>query len=449
MQSATGTVMPERGMRLLLALLIVLIVVTDILDLGLSMGPGLSVKNAMLYVIAVALVFKMIVQQNFVFDLRALHTCFALLIGYSLLSLFTAYFVVEYPRYSLIESGISLKSRLIDHAIFFLVFFYGLRGSRTAHSLLKVLLLAVVIGNGVALLNALGVISIGDMEQRRDGRMTGVMGESNQDAAFVSLFIPALAGAMMAGRGLWRLLWLAGLIFSVGVIVLTASRGAFVGIFVSAMCGVLLFRRYFPVGRMLAAAGGAAVIAVLVFAVMSIEYGDLLYKRIVGDSVSSDMVGASSGRIEIWSTALAAMAKNPLTFLTGFGWNVYWSMPFRLSPHNHYLSLWFNVGLVGLVCGTAILVLAGREAFKALPYAEREYHWVLISFVIGTIAISVATFFVDLYTPWLWYWAYAGLVLRIAVNARAQRAQQVQQPMRTSVPSPARDPFGWVRTARQ
>lgn len=441
---------PERGMRVLLGVLIGFIVVTDILDIRMSMGPGLSAKNALLYIIATALIFKIIVQQNFVFDLRGLHVSYVLLICYSLLSIFTAYFVVQYPRYELIPSIISFKSRLVDHAIFFLVFFYGLRESRNAHSIVKMLLLAVILGNAVALLNALGFTEIGDMETRRDGRMTGVMGESNQDAAFVALFIPGLAALMMTARGLWRFVWLAGLIFSLGVIVLTASRGAYVALLCAGMVGFALFKRYFPVGKMIAAASGATIITVIVFAVLSIEYGDLLYKRLVGDTVSSDMVGASSGRLEIWSDALRLMMENPLTFITGYGWNVYWALPTRLSPHNHYLSLWFNVGLVGLICGTLLLVFVAREAFRAIPSANSQYRPLFIGFVIGTIAISVATFFVDLYTPWLWFWAYAGSIMRIAVNETRGAALEHQEVAATAREETQQtDAFGWIGAARR
>lgn len=448
-----SSVPPERGMRWLLGALIALFIVGDILDIPMSMGPGLSAKNALLYVIAVALVLKLIVQQPFVFNLRALHVCFAILIAYSLLSVFTAYFVVQYPRYSLIGSGITWKTKLVDQAILFLVFFYGLRETRNAYTLLKVLLIAVIIGNTIALLNAVGLTEIGgigEMETRKSGRMTGIMGEPNVDAAFISLFLPALGAALILSRGLWRAWWFGGMIFSLGVIVLTASRGGFVAMIVSALWGVVVFRRYVSLARLAAFASGAAVLVIIVFSVMSIEYGGLLYERFIADSTGSDMVAASSGRLEIWSHALALMSEKPLTFLTGYGWNVYWSLPTRLSPHNHYLSLWFNVGLVGLICGISVLVLVIREAMAALPYSPPQYRPVLISFAIGAVAISVAAFFVDLIAPWLWFWAYAGFVMRIAVNLRSQsEPKQAIEPVSGRKPRPHKDPFGWVGTVRQ
>jgi O-antigen ligase len=441
---------PERGIRVLLALLLALIVITDIFDMSMSMGPGLSAKNAALYIIATALVMKMVVQQSFTFELRALQVTFMILIAYSILSVLVAYFIIQYPRYELFPSFIALKSRLVDHAIFFAVFFYGIRETRNAHAVLKLLLFAVLIANTVAVLNSFGIIEVGDMQLRRDGRMTGVMGESNQDAAFVDLFLPAFAAGMFAYTGVWRLASFLGVLISLAALVMTASRGGYVGLIAAALWGIYTFRKYFPLRKILGFASVAFVIVVIVVAVMSIEYGDLLYKRVIGDSSSSDIVTSSSGRAEIWSTALAWMAQNPLSFITGFGWYTYWSMPFRLSPHNHYLSLWFNVGLVGLIGGTALLVLVVRQAMAALTVVRQQYRPALIAFSIGAVAISVATFFVDLYTPWLWFWAYAGLIMRIAVNAQAAPAwnQQVEVQRQRVQPAASRDPFGWTGTQR-
>lgn len=435
---------PERGIRLLLTFLLALIVVTDIFDMSMSMGPGLSAKNAALYVIATALIMKMVVQQNFALELRSLQIAFFTLIAYSVVSILVAYFIIQYPRYELITSVIALKSRLIDHAIFFAVFFYGIRETRNAHSVLKLLLLAVLIANSAAVLNAVGIIEVGDMHHRRDGRMTGVMGESNQDAAFVDLFLPAFAAGVLAYRGVWRLASAFGVFISLAALVMTASRGGYVGLVAASIWSVYTFRRYFPLRKVIGIASGAFAIVVVIVAVLSIEYGDLLYKRVIGDSSSADIVTSSSGRAEIWSTAVAVMAESPWSFITGFGWYSYWAMPFRLAPHNHYLSLWFNVGLVGLICGIALLAIVARRAIAALPVVAVQYQASLIAFSIGTVAISVATFFVDLYTPWLWFWAYAGLVMRIAVNALAEPARNTVPVEQQSEPLSRRDPFGWA-----
>lgn len=439
----------EVAMRFMLVLVIAFLTISDAFEWNPGLAPGLSAKNALLYLLAAALVLKLTITRDFGFELRGVHVGFALLIGYAVLSMLAAAFVVGYDRYNLFQSAINLKSRLVDQAIFFLVFFYGLRESRNAFSIFKVLLCAVAIANLMAMLDAWGIVSIGDIEEREDGRMQGIMGESNQYAAFVTLFIPAFVAALFHSRGVRRLGWLVALLISTGALIMAVSRGAFVAVFVAAVWGGFLLRRHISASKVVGIAGAGLLVIVIAVAALSVRYGDLLYQRVLGDSSSSDIVGASSGRTEIWATAIARMADTPATLFTGFGWDVYWAMPFRYSPHNHYISLWFNLGLVGLVCGTMLLVYVVREARQAVDRTPvREQQLVLAGFVFGALGIAIATFFVDLYTPWLWFWAYAGLVMRIAVNTRIESRIESQAEVHgETAMGPRADAFGWVARA--
>ncbi len=438
----------ELGMRILLSAVIALFVVQDIFDLSLSLGPGLSAKNALMYAIAGTLAFKIAVQRNFSFELRALHACFFVLIAYAILAFGAAAFVVEYPGYKTIASAIKLKTLWVDRALLFLVFFYGVRNSANAYAVLKVLLVAVALASTIALLNALGLTQIGRMGELMDnGRVLGLMGEPNQDAAFGALFLPGLYAAFMMAAGPRKLPWLFALGATFAAVMITASRGGFVAIIVSAIWGAYVFRRYVPLRRIVAiAAGGVFVILAALLAVLPM-YGEVLYRRVFGDSSGGDMVQVSSGRTEIWTNALATMAEKPLTFFTGYGWDVYSAMPFRYAPHNYFVDLWFNLGIIGLVCGTLLLVIVIREALKTVRIIDPRYRPVMMSFAVGACAITVATFFVDLYTPWLWFWAYAGLAMRLAANSQRSDARPpassgdfVAQPQDSA---PARDAYGW------
>jgi O-antigen ligase len=437
-------------MRALFVALISLVVIVNLFDVNLSLGTGLTAENLLLYTLAAGILFKLVVQHPFVFHLRGLHVCFVVLMLYSIFSYLTAAFVVDYPRYDVLDYGIALKSRLLDYITYFLVFFYGLRESRNAHALWKVLVFAVCVGSVAALLSVLGVVEIGVVGQNEDDRLEGLIGEPNQDAAFLCLFLPAMAAMTMMSRGIARFIWIAGLMAALGAFFLTASRGGFVAIVLSSVWGALLFRRYIPMRRIMAFSAWAVGAITLLLIALSARYGRILYRRFIEDSVSTDVASASSGRIEMWRNALESMADTPLTLLTGFGWEVYWLMPFRYAPHNTYLGLYFNLGVVGLLCWITLVWLLVREARAAMPYAAPEHRPVLISFTCGVLGISIATFFVDLYQPWIWFWAYAGLVMRIAVNARAKKAlafDAVDETPRTALTG--RDTFGWVGSAHR
>jgi O-antigen ligase len=430
----------ELGMRVLLSMVIALFVIQDVFDLSLSLGPGLSAKNALLYVLAGALAFKISMQRSMSFELRGLHACFFVLIAYAIISLVVAKFVIDYEHYNFVESGIRLKATLIDRALLFLVFFYGLQHSRNAYTVLKVLLLAVVLAHTIAVLNGLGLMQTGNMGENANERVQGLMGEPNQDAAFGAIFLPILGVAFMSATGIKRMPWLFGLVMTLAAIAMTASRGGIVAIVLSSIWGAVLLRRYIPLQRMFAIAAGAVLVAVVSLAAVIPFYGDLLYRRLIGQSSTGDIAVSSSGRTEIWSNAIATMADAPVTFLTGYGYHVYSVMPFRYAPHNYYLDLWFNLGLAGLISGAAMLVIVARESLSAVRFAPEMYQPILMAFTVGTLAVAVATFFVDLYTPWLWFWAFAGLVMRISVNAKkaAQAATSSHAEQKKT------DPYGWL-----
>jgi O-antigen ligase len=435
-------------MRLMLASVIVFLAVSEGLNWQLSLGYGLSVKNGLLYMLALALVMKFAVQQNFAFEVREIYATFAVLIGYAMLTMVAAGFVIDYPRYRPVAAAIALKTRLVDNAMFFLVFFYALRNRTNVHSMIRFLLLAAVFANSFAVLDALGFIELGDMEQRDDGRVEGVTGESNQYGAYVAMLLPGLLAAAVMTRGVRRLFWIGGMFVSSIALILTVSRGAYVAIIVSAIWTAVLLRPYISFGTIVRWAAAAFAVVIVLLAIVSVRYGELLSAR-MSTGLGGDVETMSSGRTGVWLHAISKMLEAPITLLTGYGWHVYESMPFKHNTHNFYLWMWFNMGLVGLACGVLLFAFLVRRARDAVAYLDPEERPALIGFVMGTIALGVATFFVDLYSPLIWFWAYAGLAMRLAVLAHAEaRAQVPVKPASTEQQSPKRDPFGWVGSAR-
>src|SRR5690606_5087999 len=107
------------------------------------------------------------------------------------------------------------------------------------------------------------------------GRMQGVMGESNQYAAFVTSFLPALIAAVMWSRGVRRLVWFVGLLISTGAMIMAVSRGAFVAVIVSGIWGAILLRKHISAEKVFSIAGAFTIVCVIALAVLSVRYGDL------------------------------------------------------------------------------------------------------------------------------------------------------------------------------
>jgi O-antigen ligase len=432
-------------MRLLLIALLGFLTLSTVFNFDPGPMPGIKIKNALLYAMIIGL-FLRTTLQRYRIQLPAMLTLWGVLVGYSMATYAAIVLVIDYPGYDWLQSGFLLKNTLVDHMLLFLMFFYGLRSTEDALVLLKVLLACWALSHVMAVLDALGFVQIGDITQRGDGRVQGAVGESNQYGALVALSLPAIAAAVFTTRGLWRLFWMAAAAMTALTLIMTVSRGAFVATAVAALCALYLFRRYVSMTKLVAAAAGSLAVAMLaVGGAVALGFGDLLQGRLLGSAVSStDFSGVSSGRTDIWASVVEVMLENPLTLLTGFGWNAYAAMPFRWGTHNYYLSAWFNLGLPGLVCSVLLLVVPIKVALSALRVANAATRPHLMGFVVGTTALAVAVFFVNLASPWLYFWAYVGIAMRIAVNALEQPAAAPLSVRGPAAPASGhRDPHGW------
>jgi O-antigen ligase len=433
-------------MRYLLIALLLFLTASAVFGFDPGPLPGIKIKNGLLYLIVLGLMLRVTLDRSYRIQLPGVPILFGIMIGYALLTYTAIVMVIDYPRYDPLFAGFQLKNTLIDHMLFFLVFFYGLRSNEDALTVLKVLLAAWAVSHIMAVLDTTGVFHIGDIEQRGDGRVQGAVGESNMYGAFVAFTLPATIAMMTITRGMWRIFWIVASVITAAVLVMTVSRGAFVGTVFATLLGVWLFRRYMPARKLLVWTASGLVGAVLVgIVVISLGFGDLIYSRFTLGA-AGDLTTQSSGRTAIWTSVLQVMFGTPVTLLTGFGWEAYGAFPFRWVTHNHYLQQFFNLGLVGLICSVLLLVVPVRTANAAANYARPDVRPMLIAFAIGTIALATAVFFVNLYTPWLYYWSYAGIVMRLAANAlepqahvaAAESAPAARRAVRV------RDPHGWT-----
>src|ERR1017187_10027991 len=124
-------------MRFVLSGLILLLVFCHIFSLDLSLAPGLSAKNAGLYLAASLIAFRMVVSRQFQMQMREFVIFYLALIAYATATWLVAGLFVQYKGYSLIQNGINLKNQLIDPLIFFLTFLFGARNSKDVTKILK------------------------------------------------------------------------------------------------------------------------------------------------------------------------------------------------------------------------------------------------------------------------------------------------------------------------
>jgi hypothetical protein len=416
-----------------LLFLFTVLLVTEMLEWDLGIAPGLSVKNALLYLAFALVMIDWALNRNRRLEAMSVILPIVLCIGYAVFTLAFVVMIVDYPGYTILDALVALKRILFDRLIIFLVFFYGLLRSRDATWLIKGIFWVFIIVNLISVMDALKIADLGLIDEREDGRIGGPVGESNQYALYLALFLPGVVALFLLERGVRRVLAAAGIMISVFAFLLTASRGGVVAVLGGAMGAAFLLRRFLP-ARAVAGWSGASVFAVAVALILATlaGYGHLLYDRFVDQSTMTDGFHLSSGRTEIWSTLLAKMFENPVSLITGYGWDTYRVMrEFRDAPHNTYLGLYFELGLFGLGMMTLAFSNVLRIARKAVTGYTPDSDWLIMTFIFGFFMVLVGIFFVELHTPWVFIWAYAGVCLRLALTPH-----ELPVPGKTATESP-------------
>ena len=148
-------------MRWMFVFLVALLITSDFLGHNPGLGPGLSVKNACLYVVSLALLFRMALSGNFKLRMPGLHMAWALWIGYAILTFFTAWLVIHYRNYSALQSAMGLKSDLIDSAMFCFAVFYGVHTEKDYRTVMIALMAAMGISSALTLTDLAGLSSLG------------------------------------------------------------------------------------------------------------------------------------------------------------------------------------------------------------------------------------------------------------------------------------------------
>lgn len=415
-------------MRLLYVLLISTLAVSDIFSAGMSLGPGLSVKNALLYPIALGLMFRMALTGRFRMRLPIVNVAFIIWITYALLTWVACVTMLHYPGYDAKGSGIELKSELIDSALFFFVFFYGVESERDFFLFAKVLAFWIGIANILTLADVAGIVHLG-ITVGQNGveadRVFGVFGHANDTAALIVCVLPMMVAVAMSSRSTARLFWYAGAFASVAVLLLTVSRGAYVGVVLGYGAAIWLCRRHLPTSRVFAwtlIGSTCVLIAAAVAVALLPQFWQVISERIFNQSMAGSISVASSGRTTIWATAISTMMSHPITLLTGYGFRVYQTM-FVLITHNYYLDQWFGLGLIGLFAFLTIQYQTVATAMRAVAAAAGPLRPYMIALVFGMLGLGVAIFFDNLDKPWSYVWIYVGFSLRAAVDllARAQK----------------------------
>ena len=320
---------------------------------------------------------------------------------------------------------------------------------------LRLLLLLILVVSMYLSVNAindyrLGLFGTGEFETARiAGRIKGLFENSNDLALHLVTMIPIAVALALAGRNpLKKLIYLAAAGLMVAAVVVTFSRGGFIGLVAA---GFMLVRRLGRKNRV--ATTGALVLAVILF--LALAPGAYSGRLSTIFNSSADLTGSSSQRTEVFKRSVVVALRYPL-FGVGIG-NFYHKSPRNLVTHNAYTQVASEMGLAAMV----IYILLQVHPIRRLRLIENEsylkpeqarFYYLSIGLQASLVGFMVSSFFGAVAYQWYVYYlvAYAVSLHRLFImkfplqgshepgfweHPFAKKKETAHQPLPTSLPS--------------
>jgi len=237
--------------------------------------------------------------------------------------------------------------------------------------------------------------------QRIGGVIRGLFGNSNDLALHLVTMVPLAIGFAFGSKSIFRkLLYFAFAVVFISAIVVTFSRGAFLGLFITAL---VLVRK---IGRKnKALSTGVLVVALL--ALLSLAPASYSSRLSTIFSASADTTGSSSQRTEILKRSIWVTLRYPL-FGVGIG-NFHHKSVHELVTHNAYTQVSSEMGIPAFVLYLMLMIYPQRrlreiEMATADVADKRKLHYWSIGIQASIIAYMVSSFFGAVAYQWYIYY---------------------------------------------
>ena len=296
-----------------------------------------------------------------------------------------------------------------------LIFVVMVNVVRTEARLKGLLLLALAVSIWLSL-GALNDYRLGLMTvegYRAGGRGSGIFGNSNDMALHIVTIVPIAIALLFGARGVVRrLLYGACALLMIAAIVLTYSRGAFIGLLVVFLFMAWKIGRSHRLGIML-------LVIVVTAGILLLAPGNYAVRLLSIIDPSLDPVGSSNARRGELFRSLYIALRHPL-FGIGMG-NYASEMSYTgLVTHNAYTEVAAEMGLAALTLYTMFVVTplrrlgqVARETFEARNHSR--YYYLSVGLQASLLAYLVTSFFASVAYLWYVYYlvAYAVCLRRV------------------------------------
>lgn len=407
--------------KYLLILLFLVLLFSEMLGMRIGIVQGVSIKNLLIYLLLILISFGGINARSkgeVAVSIKVFHFLFISLILLAFLSWLFA--DIQGPMnlaYTKSDRFTALKGLLIDNYLFFIVYYYSLTRIKDAMFVLKCILVLISITTVITVIDVYDIPDLGIIKQMEDneagrGRIQGPLGEPNQYAAFLVLFMPIYIAFAKIEKGIFHYFCAASILLMAIVFVLTGSRGGLVGLICGVLIGIGIFWKYIRIRKIISYAIIGSVVIFFVLSIAFYKYSDVLVGRIEATTNAGDAVEISAGRLWIWEQGINQMNSNVGSYLYGMGWYTYKGIV-GVNSHNTYLAWLFELGILGLFLNIFIICNILKVILKDVYFVDTYTRVLIGGFVFGYVGLLVAVFFVNLFNPWVFIWAYIGLIMRI------------------------------------
>jgi O-antigen ligase len=261
----------------------------------------------------------------------------------------------------------------------------------------------------------MGVLTSGKVENsdlRIMGRIKGLFANPNDLALHLVTMVPIAVSLAFATAGILRkVLYLGAALSMVLAIVVTFSRGGFLGLVAASIFLVFKLGR----GRRLSTTTAFVLAIVLFFVLAPGSYGGRL--STIFDT-AGDLTGSATQRSQVLQRSILVTLRYPV-FGVGIG-NFHYKSFQELGTHNAYTQVSSEMGVVAMVVYMMFLIYPYRrlkEIEKATDGQKKDrfYYYLSIGLQAGLIGYMVASFFAAVAYQWYIYYlvGYAIAIRRI------------------------------------
>jgi probable O-glycosylation ligase (exosortase A-associated) len=311
----------------------------------------------------------------------------------------------------------------------------------TKERLYSMLSLVVICGTIISLATIQAYVTGGGQvdagKNRLFGIVDGIFGNPNDLAMAIDLLLPLAIVLALSKRGLARwLYWGCALIFVLAVI-LSFSRGGFLGL---VAMGMVLLWKVGRSNRLVAVMLVMMTLAIFASAVPN-GYTDRIFTIF---NSQTDETGSSQQRKALLERAVA-LAKNHIVFGVGMGNYGIYSLN-NMRAHNSYLEIWVELGMAGLVA-YLVLIFAPLRSLKRVERetvglsraGDREIYNLSVGVQAAIVAYVVCSLFGSVQYNWFIYYpvAYAIAIKHIHSRRRDDGAVAIEHKQAAVVAAPA------------